>query len=422
MVKYKLSSLAENLTSLAISNLSEKIEAKKSKDGYLFNFTVGDFSPRYFPIPRELEEEIVKAYGEKHTNYSYVGGTKELRDAIAKHLKLRGQFEYNANEIIVASGARPLIYLLFKVLVDPGEKVVYTIPSWNTQQFIYLSNAVPITITARAENNFLITADDLKPHLKKAVLVNINSPLNPAGTIFNRKQLGEILDLIVEENQNRINNNRKPIYIFFDIVYWLLVYHHSSELNPMEINPRIKEYAIFVDGISKCFAATGIRVGWAFGPQPIIEKMRSMLAHLGAWAPKPEQIAIMRYLEQSHQVDIYLNNIKSSLLKRLNIFYDMIQNLKNLGYSVDAIKPQGAIYLAIKIDSIGDAVKTNFPMKNADDIMNYLMKKAHLAMVPFHYFGMEKSLPWFRLSVGTCSIDETKSAAAALKQAIINLH
>ena len=140
----KLSKLAEGLSSFAISNLSEKIDEKNKQGEKIFNCTLGDFYPEHFPIPKKLESEIINAYREKHTNYPYVGGMEELRVAIAKHIKLHGCFDYKPSEIVVTSGARPLIYLLFKTLLDPGEKVIYTAPSWNTQHFIHLSNAEPI--------------------------------------------------------------------------------------------------------------------------------------------------------------------------------------------------------------------------------------------------------------------------------------
>jgi len=421
MKTLKISKLAEGFTSLAISNLSEKIDQKRQQGEKIFNFTLGDFSPQQFAIPSELEAEIVAAYREKHTNYSYVGGIQELRVAIAKHIKIFEQFDYDPDDIIVTSGARPLTYLLFKTLVDPGEKVIHTVPSWNNQPFIALASAEPIVITAKPENNFMITAQELEPHLKEAVLITINSPLNPSGTVFSRQALKEILDLIVAENKSRAKHNQKPLYIFFDIIYWVLTYNEIKCDNPIMLNPEIRDYVVFIDGISKCFAATGVRVGWAFGPKPIIAKMRSMLAHIGAWAPKPEQIGTAKYLQKHDAVASFLSVFKSKLLTRLNIFYTAIQELKTAGYNVDAIKPQGAIYLSIKLDLIGTKTESNKILETVDDILAYLLDDAKVALVPFYFFGMEKNFPWFRLSVGTCSVDEAKIAANNIGQSVRKL-
>jgi aspartate aminotransferase len=309
MSKLKLSTLAEGLNSssfaVPVSRLSEKVDEKIHQGEKIFNCTLGDFSPKHFPIPQELENEIIKAYREKQTNYPFIGGMKELRVAIANHIKVFGQFNYEPDEIIVASGARPLIYLLFKTLVNPGEKVIYTTPTWNNQYFIYLADTQPIVINTKPENDFMPTAQDLKPHLKEASLITINSPLNPSGTTFNHPALKEIFDLVVEENKLRIQHNKKPIYIFFDIIYWLLTYNDIKCNNPILLNPNIADYVVFVDGLSKCFAATGVRLGWAFGPKAIIDKMRSMLAHIGAWAPKPEQIGTAKYLQNMMWLPIF---------------------------------------------------------------------------------------------------------------------
>jgi aspartate aminotransferase len=417
----KLSKLATEMISTSISGLSEKIDEKREKGQSIFNFTLGDFSPTHFPIPALLEEEIINAYRQKQTNYPFVGGMRILREAIAKHIKRFGDFDYQPDEIIVTSGARPLTYLLFRMVVNPGEKIIYTVPSWNNQHYIYLANAKPIVITASPENNFLITAKDLKPHIKKAALITMNSPLNPSGTIFDRKTLKEIFDLVVVENKRRILKKQKPIYIFFDIIYWLLIYNEKKYQNPLKLNKKIKDYVIFIDGISKCFASTGVRVGWAFGPKPIIAKMRTMLADLGAWTPKPEQMGTARFLQNNQAVTNFMTHFKKEIYNRLNIFYTTIQDLKSQGYKVDAITPQGALYLSIKFDLIGAKTRNNKMLNDIDDVLNYLLEEAKIGIVPFYFFGIKKTLPWFRLSVGTCSMDEAKQACEWIKKAVTSL-
>jgi len=421
MENYKLSKLAENSNSLSISNLSEKVDEKNHNGDEVFNFTLGDFAPKEFPIPIKLEEEIIKAYREKKTNYPFIGGMKELRQAISNHIKLHGQFEYDPSDIIVASGVRPLIYLIFKTLLDPKEKAIYTAPSWNTQHFIDLASATPVIVEAKPENNFLITPEELKPHIKDAVIVNLNSPLNPCGTIFDQNTLKEIFDMIVEENRKRAKEGRKFLYVLFDIIYWLMIYTESKYTNPLSLNPKIKDYMVFIDGISKCFAATGVRLGWAFGPKPIIAKMRSMLAHLGAWAPKPEQIGTAKFLNQQGEVTNYLETFKKEILTRLNILYTAIKKLKDEGHKVDAMEPQGAIYLSVKLDLVGAKTPEGKTLQTIDEIQEYLLDEAKVAIVPFHLFGTSKELPWFRISVGTCSISDAEKAAGCISRVIQEL-
>lgn len=421
MGKYKLSRLAEELSTSSISNLSEKIDEKNKAGEKTFNCTLGDFCPENFPIPHELEEEIIKAYRKKNTNYPFVGGMKELRTAISSHIKEHGNFSYKPNEVIVASGARPLIYLLFKVLLDPGDKVIYTAPTWNTQHFIHLADANQIVIQAKPENDFMISSKEIIPHIKEATLITINSPLNPSGTVLKQDEMKKIFNLVAEENKTRIKNNKKPLYIFFDIIYWLVTYNENKGYSDLMLDPKIRDYVIFIDGMSKCFAATGVRVGWAFGPQTIIDKMRSILSHLGAWTPKPEQVGTAKYLKNRTAVSSFLNRFKEEVLTRLNIFYETIKKLKSQGYKVDAIAPQGAIYLSIKFDLVGSKTPDGKILKSVSEASDYLLDKAKLGIVPFYYFGMDESLPWFRLSVGTCSIEDAKLACRYIEDAIKKL-
>ena len=422
MQNLKLAKVAEELSSFSISNLSEKVATKIQQGEKIYNFTLGDFSPQEFAIPKTLENEIIKAYQEKNTSYPFVQGMQELRIAIAKHIKAFGQFAYTPEEIMVASGARPLIYLLFKTLIDPGDKVIYTTPTWNNQYFIHLNHATPIVIATKPKNNFMLTAAELKPHLKEAVLITINSPLNPCGTVLNLSALKEIFALIVAENKRRQKTQSKPLYIFFDIIYWLLTYNNIKCGSPITLNPEIRDYVVFVDGISKCFAATGVRVGWAFGPTSIIKKMCAMISHIGAWAPKPEQIGTANFLQQPKKVTAFLQNFKTEILTRLNIFYIAIQKLKKSGHKVDAIKPQGAMYLSVKLDLLGTKTQANKTLITIDDLLAYLLEDAKVALVPFYFFGMPKDFPWFRLSVGTCSIAEAKTAAKNITQSIQKLN
>jgi len=419
MAEIILSKLAQNLKSVSIGKLSEEINKRNTNGTKILNFTVGDFSSKQFAIPRRLEQEIIKAYRNKITNYSPIGGRAELISAISFHLKRLGNFNYDANQIIVASGARPLIYILFKVLVDHNEIVLYGVPSWNTQNFIYLSDTDSIAIPTTIENNFLMTANEISVHINKITLLIINSPSNPSGTPYTSESLEKIFEIVINENKIRLIQHRKPVYIMLDIIYWLL--DTNKSISFIKLKNEIKNYVIFIDGISKCFASTGIRVGWAFGPRNIIEKMKNMLSHVGAWSPSPEQIGVAEYLLNFKAVDLYLKNIKDKINMRLNIFYTAMYELHISGYPIDVIKSQGSIYLAVKINLIGMKTKQNQVLYNADDILYYLMDIAKIAIVPFHFFGMDKITPWFRVAVGTCSIKEVKIAANNMQITIKNL-
>lgn len=416
-----LSKTAQELIPSGIRKISDKVNERIEKGEKIFNLTIGDFSPKVFPIPSVLKEEIKKAYDEAQTNYPPSNGVAGLREAVSKYIKERGGFNYGKDEIVIGSGARPLTYTLMKALVNPGEKIIYPAPSWNNNCYVQLIDAVPVTVLTKFENNFVPTADEIKPYISDAALIALNSPQNPSGTVFTKDELKKVLDLIVDENKKRAKENRKPLYVFYDMIYWILVYGDTKHYNPVELNPEIRDYIIFIDGISKCFAATGVRLGWAFGPKPIIKKISAILAHIGAWSPKPEQVATGRFLMNTSAVDEFFDDFKNELFTRLNTFYEGIMKIKDSGYDVDAIYPQGALYLTVKLNLIGKKTADGKVLNSIDDVLGYILEEGKIALVPFYAFGADKDSPWFRLSVGTCSKEEAKEAVKILKETIEKL-
>lgn len=420
MKKYILSKTAENLIGSGIRKISDVINARIEQGEKIYNFTIGDYSPKVFPIPEGLKNEIAEAYKDNQTNYPPSEGVAILRNSISEFIKEKGGFDYKPNEIVVGSGARPLTYTLFKTIVDPGETILYPAPSWNNNCYVQLAGANGVAVETSAENDYVPTRRDLLPHIKDAVLLAMNSPLNPTGTAFKREALKEIIDLVVEENQRRGENN-KPLYIFFDQIYWILTFGDVKHINPIDLNPAIKDYIIFVDGISKCFAATGVRLGWAYGPKPIMDKIKNILAHIGAWSPKPEQVALGKFLQKKDEVNKYLDDFKNGIETRLKIFYEEFEFLKKEGFNVDAISPQGAIYLTIKIDLKGMKTEDGKILNTVDDTLQYILDGAKMALVPFYAFGASTDSPWFRLSVGTCSVQDAKDAALELRNSLRKL-
>lgn len=414
----KVSEMAETLAGSEIIRIASAINELKKNGSDIHNLTIGDFSPEIFPIPEKLRTEIIIAYTNNHTNYPPADGLAELRKAISSFIKKYQKLDYQPNEILVSAGARPLIYALFQTLVAPGESVIYPEPSWNCNHYTHLAHAKSLLIETNAEGFFMPAAESMSKYINKAVLVSLCSPLNPTGTMFSKESLSEICELILKENEKRIKDNRKPVYLLFDQVYWMLTHGDNKHHDPVSLNIEMKNYTIFIDGISKTFAATGVRVGWAFGSARIIGKMKSILSHLGAWAPKAEQIALARYLSDTEDIDSYLKTFKSEIIRRLIAFYSGFKSMKESGFPVDAIKPQATIYLTIKVDLFGkkDSAGTKFVSNR--QIADYLLKEAKTAVIPFFAFGSSEQSPWFRISVGTCSLSEIEKSLKKIKTAL----
>ncbi len=327
---------------------------------------------------------------------------QQLRQAIMDLLKDYCEIDITMNEVQVASGSRPLIYSFYKTIVDPGDKVIYPVPSWNNDYYTEMHSAEAVIVETSPETNFFPTAESLRPVIKDAVLLSLCSPQNPTGTILDKQQLLDICNLVVEENKRR-SDDEKPLYVMFDQVYWLLTFGDSNFYHPLAVCPEIKPYAVFIDGISKSLAGTGVRVGWATGPESIMAKMRAFIAHIGAWAPKPEQIATGLFLAEKDSVGEFLTKFRAQLQSSLDCFYQGFKALKEKGYEVDAIAPQAAIYLSIKLNLKNKKTEDGQVLKTDEDVHQYLLNEVGLGVLPFSWFGADTHADWYRISVGTCT-------------------
>ena len=415
----KVSVLANTLIGSEIIKIGNEVNEMKRKGAEIANLTIGDFDPSIFPIPAELRDEIIDAYHHNQTNYPPAEGILPLRETVVGVLKDRYALSYSSADILVAGGSRPLIYATYLALIDPGDKVIYPAPSWNNNHYCHLSSAKGIAVETTVENNFMPTAAQLKPLLKGATLLALCSPLNPTGTMFTKEQLEEICDAVIAENDSRAPED-KPLYIMYDQIYSLLTFG-KEHINPVSLRPELKDYVIYIDGISKCLSATGVRVGWAFGPEKVVGKMKSILGHIGAWAPKAEQVAVAKYFKNATLVDQYLTSFKKQVQNSLDALYNGFQELKSAGFAVDAVIPMGAIYLTLKIDYIGKTTPEGKILKNSADVNFYLIKQAQVALVPFSAFGTDETVNWFRASVGGCSLKDIENMIPRIKAALTQL-
>ncbi|HEX8330919.1 MAG TPA: aminotransferase class I/II-fold pyridoxal phosphate-dependent enzyme [Hymenobacter sp.] len=413
----QVSQMAAGLSGSEIIRIGNQVSEQVRQGASICNLTIGDFDPKIFPIPAELNAGITQAYQAGQTNYPPAAGMGELRDAVYNFLKTRQGLEYGPNDILIAGGSRPLIYATYRALVDPGDRVIFPLPSWNNNHYCHLTSATPVAVPTSAENNFMPTAADLAPHVAGATLLALCSPLNPTGTVFTKAGLEEICDLVLAENKRR-GPDEKPLYVLYDQIYWLLTFGNTEHHDPVTLRPELRDYVIYIDGISKCFAATGVRVGYSFGPTAIIDKMKSILGHVGAWAPKAEQVATAHFLPETAAVDEFLASMKTRLDSSLGGLFNGLKELQSQGYPVDAVAPAGAIYLTIKIDVLGRSTPDGTLLKTTAELTSYLISEAKLALVPFSAFGTPATEPWFRASVGAETVESIQAALPRLKAAL----
>jgi len=412
-----LSGMAKGLVGSEILRIAAEIRTAVAAGQKIANFTVGDFLPREFPIPDRLRDGTLRALAAGETNYPPSDGVLRLREAVREFWRDRLQIEVPLQSVVIAGGSRPVIYATYRALIEPGDTVVYPVPSWNNNHYCHLVGAKGIALETDPEHGFLPTASSLRPLLKSARLIALNTPLNPAGTVLSPSEVVRICEAIVEENRRRDRSGGKPLYLLYDQVYWMLTFGSARHEIPVRAVPEVARYTVFVDGISKSFAATGVRVGWCIGPQAVIAAIRDILGHVGAWAPRAEQVATAELLRDQPAMDAYVRQHVGRLQERLDRLHEGFSRMAKAGLPVRDIPPQGAIYLSVKFDLIG---KRGF--RTNDEVRRYLLDEAGFAVVPFQAFGLSGENGWFRLSVGAVSVRDIEEALprveAALRKAI----
>ena len=241
----KLSRVGNQIVGSEIIKISQQIkEIAKTKP--VSNLTIGDFSSKLWPIPTKLSDYIQEAYEHGLTNYPNSQGEIELRESVSKHIKHQFNVDYSPEEILIGGGVRPLIYTVYKAMVNPGEGVIYPTPSWNNNHYCFLHNAEKQEIECSPENSFFPTVEDVKNKLRdNTSLICICSPQNPTGRVINSEVLKGICQVIVDENNIRKNQAyTRPLYLFFDQIYSDIT-KDGLFVHPLTLCPEIKDYLIF---------------------------------------------------------------------------------------------------------------------------------------------------------------------------------
>lgn len=408
-MRKEFSSIAENIVGSEIINLNNKV---KNVNGAK-NYTIGDFDPNIHKIPEQLKLYITEELFNNATQYAANNGEIPLKLAI-KELMFEKGLSYNINQILIGCGVRPLIYLLFKTLIDENDKVAFPVPSWNNNHYSMLTKAQQIPIETTPENNFFPTIEDIKKIISDVNLICLCSPQNPTGSAIDNAVMEKIIELILKENELRILADKKPVYLFLDQVYSDLV-SVNNYFNFEKFGKKTQEYIIGVDGISKTLCATGVRVGWLYGSERFINQASKIMSHLGAQAPRFIQLGVAKYLKQITLYEEFVSDKVFYYKEIFNKYIDILYNLKNLGYKVDYIPPKGAIYISIKLDYYDKFSTLN-------EMVDFLINECKIAIVPFEYFGSETNKGWFRLSIGQINLETIEDDLNLLQETIKKLH
>jgi aspartate aminotransferase len=414
----RVSAMADGLVGSEILKVAAEIRALQAAGRPVCDLTVGDFSPAQFPLAGILRDAVREALERGETNYPPATGVVALREAVARLYARELGLDYPVESVLVTGGARPGIYGVYRTLCDPGDRVVYPVPSWNNNHYCHLVGATGVPVACRPEERFLPTRAAIEAALPGARMVCLNSPLNPAGTAIDASTLGPVCDAILHENARREEQGERPLYLLYDQVYWMLRFGGTRHVTPPELRPAMARYTLFVDGVSKGFAATGLRVGWVVGPVDVVSRLSALLGHVGAWAPRAEQVATAKVLDDAEGIAAFHATYLQRLQARLARLHQGLQALRDEGLPVDSLAPMGAIYLTARFHPFGRKTPQGALLQTNEDVRRHLLDAAGIGVVPFQAFGGKSDEGWFRLSVGAVGERDIEDALPRLSAAL----
>ena len=344
---------------------SNKVNDLKSKGYDIISLTVGEPD---FQTPEHISNAAIEAIKQNKTNhYVATSGILPLRQAIIDYHKLHDGVTYELNQVIVTTGAKDALYGVFQTIIDPGDEVLIPAPYWvsYTEQ-VELAGGVNIIIDSSLENNFKVTVEDLESkRTEKTTALILNSPNNPTGSIYSRVELETIGNWAVEND----------ILIISDEIYYNLCYNGHEAVSVASLSEPIKNQTIVINGVSKSYAMTGWRIGYAMGNETIIKKMTQFASHSANPAAVSQYAALEALTGKQEVVD----DMRRIFEKRLNHFYPLLESVP--GFKM--IKPQGAFYVFVNAKEA--ATRTGF--SNVSDFSLALIEEAKVAVVSGDGFG-----------------------------------
>lgn len=379
--------LAKRVSTLTPSTTLEiTAKAKELKDAGHDVIGLGAGEPD-FNTPAHIMDAAKEAMDKGFTKYTPSGGLPALKKEIINKLERDQELTYKPSEVIVCIGAKHALYTLFQVILDEGDEVIIPTPYWvSYPEQVKLAEGVPVYVEGKEENQFKITAEQLKATITpKTKAVVLNSPSNPTGMVYSKEELEELGKVCLEHD----------ILIVSDEIYEKLLYDGNKHVSIAQLSPELKEQTIIINGVSKSHSMTGWRIGYAVGNQSIISAMTNLASHSTSNPTSISQYAtIAAYQGPQDDVEV----MREAFEERLNIIFEKLNQIPGF----HCLKPQGAFYLFPK--AIEAAKMAGF--NDVDSFVKALLEEEKVALVPGSGFGADD---YVRLSYAT-SLDLLESA------------
>ncbi len=375
-----LSKLVEQITPSMTIAITAKAKKMVEQGIDVVGFGAGEPD---FDTPRHIAEAGIQAIKEGKTRYTSAFGIDSLREEICKKLKEKNRLDYEYDQIILSSGAKHSLSTALQAICNPGDEIIVPSPYWvSYPEMVRIAGAEPVIVKTEKDNGFRITAGQLKEAITgRTKALMLNSPLNPVGTVYSEEELQEIAEVAVE----------KDIFVISDEIYEELVYDDARHVSIASLNPQIKSRTIVINGMSKAYAMTGWRLGYAAAEKEIIKAMGAIQGHAishpssitqyaGLAAVKGDQSVVSRMVKE-------YDSRRRYVMKRL----DTIEG-------IEYVKPTGAFYLYISLEKLLNKALGGQVIDSAMTFARLLLDEAEVAVIPGEAFGDNR---YIRISYAT---------------------
>lgn len=390
----RLNRLAPSAT-LAMSQRSNEMMAQGIN---VINMSVGEPD---FMTPDHVKEAGKKAIDDNFSKYSPVPGYLSLRKAIANKLKRENNLSYSASEVIVGTGGKQGVCNTILALVNPGDEVIIPAPYWvSYPQMVKLAGGEPVIVSAGIEQDFKVTADQLKAAItSKTKLIILCSPSNPTGSVYTKEELEALAKIVLEHND---------LFVLSDEIYEHINYIgcHAS----IAACEGMKERTIICNGVSKAYAMTGWRLGWVAAPEWIIKGLNKLQGQYTSGTSSVSQMAALAAYEGDQGC---VEDFREAFQRRRDLIVSLVKEVPGLEVNV----PEGAFYLFPKCSSYFGKTDGKHVVNNSTDFALYLLEEGHVATVAGDAFG---SPDYFRMSYAT-SDDNIIEALSRIKEVLLKL-
>jgi aspartate aminotransferase len=376
--------------------IDAKAKQLKQQGENIINFGPGEPD---FDTPQHIKEAAIKAINDGYTKYLPVGGTPELKNAICDKLKRDNNLDYLPQEIIVSCGAKHSIYNLFQTIIDEGDEIIIPAPFWvSYTDMVVLAGGKPVIINAQDKTGFKIIPEQVEAAISKNTkAIIINSPSNPTGAAYSAEELAAIAQVCLKNN----------LLIIADDIYEKLVYDNFKFTSIASLSNEVKEAAIVINGVSKAYAMTGWRIGYAAGKKEIIDGMAKVQSQSTS---NPTSISIKAAAQALNGSQEPVETMRKEFEKRRDFIVERLNKIKGL----KCLKPQGAFYVFPNVCEILGASFKGSKIETDVQLADFLLDEAKVATVPGSAFGADG---YIRLSYAA-SLENIKEGTDRIEKAL----